>query len=101
MDAIINHLKIDCTIFTTNEGHTEHIERMARDYHADGVVHYASQFNSPYVIESYPVEQALIAAGISGHPHRDGLRSRGNRPAPHPRRGLHRDDKEITCSAPE
>ncbi|MFC1924904.1 double-cubane-cluster-containing anaerobic reductase [Chloroflexota bacterium] len=65
MDAIVNrYLKIDCSIFTPNEERLEHIKTMVRKYHADGVVHYALPFCSPYVIESYPVEQALISAGI-------------------------------------
>jgi len=65
MDAIVNrYLKIDCSIFTPNEERLEHIKTMVRKYHADGVVHYALPFCSPYVIESYPVEQALISEGI-------------------------------------
>jgi benzoyl-CoA reductase/2-hydroxyglutaryl-CoA dehydratase subunit BcrC/BadD/HgdB len=65
MDAIVErYFKIDCAIFTPNEDRLEHIEKMAGDYHADGVIHFALQFCSPYVIESYPVEQALIAEGV-------------------------------------
>jgi benzoyl-CoA reductase/2-hydroxyglutaryl-CoA dehydratase subunit BcrC/BadD/HgdB len=66
MDAIVDrYFKIDCAIFTPNESRIDHIKSMAKNYHADGVIHYALQFCSPYVIESYPVEQALIADGIS------------------------------------
>jgi benzoyl-CoA reductase/2-hydroxyglutaryl-CoA dehydratase subunit BcrC/BadD/HgdB len=65
MDAIVDrYFKIDCAIFTPNESRTDHVREMARKYHADGVVHYALQFCSPYTIESYPVEQALLAEGI-------------------------------------
>ncbi len=65
MDAILDrYFKIDCAIFTPNENRTKHIKELARKDHADGVIHYALQFCSPYVIESYPVEQALVAEGI-------------------------------------
>jgi len=65
MDAIVDrYFKIDCAIFTPNENRLEHIKTLAQKYKADGVIHYALQFCSPYVIESYPVEQALIAEGI-------------------------------------
>ena len=65
MEAIVGrYFKIDCAIFTPNENRLEHIKTLARKYHADGVIHCALQFCSPYEIESYPVEQALIAEGI-------------------------------------
>ena len=65
MDAIVDrYFKVDCAIFTPNENRLEHIKTLAQKYKADGVIHYALQFCSPYVIESYPVEQALIAEGI-------------------------------------
>jgi len=37
---------------------------MAEKYQADGVIHYALQFCSPYVVESYRVEKELSARGI-------------------------------------
>jgi benzoyl-CoA reductase/2-hydroxyglutaryl-CoA dehydratase subunit BcrC/BadD/HgdB len=65
MDAIVErYFKIDCAIFTPNESRLDHIKTLAQKYHADGVIHYALQFCSPYVIEAYPVEQALITEGI-------------------------------------
>ncbi len=65
MDAIVDrYFKIDCAIFTPNESRTDHIVEMAKQYQADGVIHYALQFCSPYIIESYSVEQALLAEGI-------------------------------------
>jgi benzoyl-CoA reductase/2-hydroxyglutaryl-CoA dehydratase subunit BcrC/BadD/HgdB len=65
LDAVVDrYFGIDCAVFTPNEGRLEHVERMVKDYRADGVVHYALQFCSPYVIESYPVEQALIREGV-------------------------------------
>lgn len=45
----------------------EHVESMAKEYKADGVIHYALQFCSPYTIESFAVEveKNLTAKGIS------------------------------------
>jgi benzoyl-CoA reductase/2-hydroxyglutaryl-CoA dehydratase subunit BcrC/BadD/HgdB len=66
MDAIVDrYFKIDCAIFTPNESRLDHIKTLAKRYNADGVIHYALQFCSPYVIESYPVEQSLIVEGIN------------------------------------
>jgi len=65
MEAIVDrYFEIDCAIFTPNESRLNHVKTLAKKYSADGVIHYALQFCSPYVIESYPVEQALIAEGI-------------------------------------
>ena len=65
MDAIVDrYFEIDCAIFTPNESRLEHIKTLAKKYRADGVVNYALQFCSPYMMESYPVEQALIDEGI-------------------------------------
>jgi benzoyl-CoA reductase/2-hydroxyglutaryl-CoA dehydratase subunit BcrC/BadD/HgdB len=65
MDAIVDrYFKIDCAIFTPNESRLDHIKTLVKKYNADGVVHYALQFCSPYMIESHPVEQALVAEGI-------------------------------------
>ena len=65
MDAIVDrYFEIDCAIFTPNESRLEHIKTLATKYRADGVVNYALQFCSPYMMESYPLEQALIDEGI-------------------------------------
>ena len=37
---------------------------MSRDYHADGVIHYALHFCTPYTMESRKVEQTLIREDI-------------------------------------
>ncbi len=65
MDAIVDrYFKIDCAIFTPNESRLQHITEMMKKYKADGVIHYALQFCSPYAVESYPAEQALLTEGI-------------------------------------
>jgi benzoyl-CoA reductase/2-hydroxyglutaryl-CoA dehydratase subunit BcrC/BadD/HgdB len=53
------YFQIDCAIFTPNQQRTEHIHKMAKDYHADGIIQYALQFCSPYTVESYTVEKTF------------------------------------------
>jgi benzoyl-CoA reductase/2-hydroxyglutaryl-CoA dehydratase subunit BcrC/BadD/HgdB len=65
MDALVDrYFKIDCAVFTPNSDRLEHVKQMARDYAADGVIHYGLQFCQPYQIESLPVEKALEEAGV-------------------------------------
>ena len=65
MEAIVDrYFKIDCAIFTPNPDRLEHIKTLAKNYKADGIINYSLQFCSPYVIESYPVDKALIDHGI-------------------------------------
>ncbi len=65
IDNIVDrYFKIDCAVFTPNPSRLEHIRQMARDYRADGVIHYCIQFCSPYQIEAGPVENALEQDGI-------------------------------------
>jgi benzoyl-CoA reductase/2-hydroxyglutaryl-CoA dehydratase subunit BcrC/BadD/HgdB len=37
---------------------------MAKEFKADGIVHYALQFCAPYAIEAYSVERAAQTEGI-------------------------------------
>ena len=65
IDAIVDrYFQIDCAIFTPNESRMEHVEQMARDYRADGVILYSLQFCSPYAIEAFSLERKLRAKGI-------------------------------------
>ncbi len=65
LDAIVDrYFQIDCAIFTPNGDRLEHVENMVEQYKADGVIHYALQFCSPYTVESYSVDEALSARGI-------------------------------------
>jgi benzoyl-CoA reductase/2-hydroxyglutaryl-CoA dehydratase subunit BcrC/BadD/HgdB len=65
MDAIIDrYFQIDCAIFTPNPDRQEHIEKMANDYKVDGVIHYALQFCTPYMVESYTAEKKLQSTGV-------------------------------------
>ncbi len=58
------YLQIDCACFTPNPERLDHILEMARDYKADGVIHYAIQFCTPYTIEAHKVEKALDRENI-------------------------------------
>jgi benzoyl-CoA reductase/2-hydroxyglutaryl-CoA dehydratase subunit BcrC/BadD/HgdB len=65
MDAIADrYFQVDCAIFTPNPDRLDHIQEMAADYKADGVIHYGLQFCQPYLMESIPVEKALEDKGI-------------------------------------
>jgi benzoyl-CoA reductase/2-hydroxyglutaryl-CoA dehydratase subunit BcrC/BadD/HgdB len=62
VDEMIDHIvdrymKIDCACFTPNDERLDHIVELARSLNADGVVHYAIQFCSPYSIEAFKVEK--------------------------------------------
>ena len=58
------YMKIDCAVFTPNRERVEHVLEMASTYNADGVIHYALQFCTPYQMEAYKMERALGDAGI-------------------------------------
>ena len=60
LDNIVDrYFEIDCAVFTPNRSRQDHIEQMARDYRADGVIHYSLQFCQPYQIESGQIERKL------------------------------------------
>ena len=65
MGAIADrYFQIDCAVFSPNKERLDHIVEMAKDLKVDGVVHYALQFCTPYLVESRNVEKALEGAGI-------------------------------------
>ena len=65
LDAIVDrYMKIDCACFTPNYERTAHIEELASELRADGVIHYALQFCQPYAIEAARVEKELGKAGV-------------------------------------
>jgi benzoyl-CoA reductase/2-hydroxyglutaryl-CoA dehydratase subunit BcrC/BadD/HgdB len=65
MEAIVDrYFQINCAIFTPNPERLDHVMDMVARYHADGVIHYALQFCSPYMVESYRAEQELSSRGI-------------------------------------
>jgi benzoyl-CoA reductase/2-hydroxyglutaryl-CoA dehydratase subunit BcrC/BadD/HgdB len=65
IEAIVGrYFKVDCAIFTPNQERLDHVVAMVDRYKVNGVIHYALQFCSPYMVESYRVEQALSSRGI-------------------------------------
>jgi benzoyl-CoA reductase/2-hydroxyglutaryl-CoA dehydratase subunit BcrC/BadD/HgdB len=65
IDAIVDrYFKIDCACFTPNEERTGHILDLAKEFKADGVIHYSIQFCTPYTVEAYKVEKILQERGI-------------------------------------
>jgi len=60
LEAVVDrYFLINCAIFTPNPERIERVREMAEEYKADGVIHYALQFCSPYLVESYRVEREL------------------------------------------
>jgi benzoyl-CoA reductase/2-hydroxyglutaryl-CoA dehydratase subunit BcrC/BadD/HgdB len=58
------YLKIPCACMTPNDRRIDEIVAMAREYRADGVVHYTLQGCRGYNIEKHRVQQALKKAKI-------------------------------------
>jgi benzoyl-CoA reductase/2-hydroxyglutaryl-CoA dehydratase subunit BcrC/BadD/HgdB len=58
------YMRINCACFTPNEERLEDIVRLAREYEADGVVHYSLQFCHTYANEAVKVKSHLEAADI-------------------------------------
>ncbi|MCD6291961.1 MAG: 2-hydroxyacyl-CoA dehydratase [Deltaproteobacteria bacterium] len=66
LEAIVDrYFQIDCAVFTPNPDREQHVVEMARDYRADGIIHYSLQFCQPYIIESMPMEQRLNDRGYN------------------------------------
>jgi len=65
LEAIADrYLDIDCACFTPNPERLDHIVEMARDLGAEGVLHYALLFCTPYLVETHKVRERLKAEGI-------------------------------------
>jgi benzoyl-CoA reductase/2-hydroxyglutaryl-CoA dehydratase subunit BcrC/BadD/HgdB len=58
------YMKINCACFTPNDERQSDIVRLAKEYRADGVVHYNLQFCQTYAGEAGKVEKTLAKAGI-------------------------------------
>jgi benzoyl-CoA reductase/2-hydroxyglutaryl-CoA dehydratase subunit BcrC/BadD/HgdB len=57
------YLSINCACFTPNDERFSDIKGMAGDLHANGVVHYALQFCTPYLVEAFRAKNAVEKAG--------------------------------------
>ncbi len=58
------YMHVNCACFTPNEERLDDIVRLAREYEADGVVHYNLQFCHTYANEAVKVKRHLEAANI-------------------------------------
>jgi benzoyl-CoA reductase/2-hydroxyglutaryl-CoA dehydratase subunit BcrC/BadD/HgdB len=57
-------LQTNCACFTPNDARIEDIIRLAKEYQADGVIHFSLSFCQPYNLEGIRVQKALQKAGI-------------------------------------
>ncbi len=69
VEALIENLvdryfTIDCAVFTPNPTRAEHALQIAREAKADGVIHYALQFCSPYQMEAPLLERKVEGDGL-------------------------------------
>ncbi len=55
---------INCACFTPNDDRLTDINNMSRKLHSQGVVHYALQFCTPYLVEAYRAKNSVEAAGM-------------------------------------
>ena len=58
------YMNIHCACFTPNDERIDDIIRLAKEYQADGVVHYNLQFCHTYANEAVRVKKALAEADI-------------------------------------
>jgi len=63
-DLAEKYLDINCACFTPNPGRVDDVLRLAREFKADGILHYALQFCAPYQIEATTIERAAREAGL-------------------------------------
>lgn len=63
-DLVDRYMKIDCACFTPNEERLDHVVDLARRVKADGVVHYAISFCTPYAMEGFKVDAKCREEGI-------------------------------------
>ena len=54
----------NCACFTPNDARIEDIVRLAKEYQADGVIHFSLSFCQPYNLEGMRVRKALEEAGV-------------------------------------
>ncbi len=57
-------LQTNCACFTPNGARIDDILRLAKEYQADGVIHFSLSFCQPYQLEGIRVQRALQQAGI-------------------------------------
>jgi benzoyl-CoA reductase/2-hydroxyglutaryl-CoA dehydratase subunit BcrC/BadD/HgdB len=63
-NLVDRYFTIDCAVFTPNPTRAEHALQIAKDAKADGVIHYALQFCSPYQMETPLLERSMEDGGL-------------------------------------
>jgi benzoyl-CoA reductase/2-hydroxyglutaryl-CoA dehydratase subunit BcrC/BadD/HgdB len=51
------YMTINCACFTPNRERLVDVEDLAKQLKADGIIHYAIQFCTPYMIEAFKVKE--------------------------------------------
>ncbi len=65
LDRIANrYFQIDCAVFTPNPDRARHVQEISTRNRADGVVHYALQFCTPYLMEAHGMERSARQEGL-------------------------------------
>jgi benzoyl-CoA reductase/2-hydroxyglutaryl-CoA dehydratase subunit BcrC/BadD/HgdB len=65
IDNVVNrYFQIDCAIFTPNQSRQDHVNEMAQNYDAQGVINYSLQFCHPYQHESITHAKQLEKEGV-------------------------------------
>ena len=59
------HMKMDCACFTPNDERPANIMELSKSLHADGYVHYALQFCTPFMMEAFKVKRATEENDLS------------------------------------
>jgi benzoyl-CoA reductase/2-hydroxyglutaryl-CoA dehydratase subunit BcrC/BadD/HgdB len=63
-NLVERYFTVDCAVFTPNSGRAGHARQIAETAKADGVIHYALQFCTPYQMEAPLLERQVEAGGI-------------------------------------
>ncbi len=58
------YITIDCACFTPNDERMDNIKELSKRLKGDGVIHYALQFCTPYMMEAYRAKKAVDSAGL-------------------------------------
>jgi benzoyl-CoA reductase/2-hydroxyglutaryl-CoA dehydratase subunit BcrC/BadD/HgdB len=53
------YMNIDCACFTPNNERSDNVRALTARLRADGIIHYALQFCTPYMVEAHKVEKAV------------------------------------------
>ena len=61
------YMNIHCACFTPNDERLSDIMDMAKRLKTDGIIHYAIQFCTPYMVEAFKAKKALDNKGIPFH----------------------------------